>query len=225
MATDSVDVEERLAPFEAWAANVDPPDDLKEKAQLGRSICFAVIGKEEDPFKLYEIAVIHYGYSEEINREHFVEVTAKAAAGSPGDSKQVVFKVHASLITPNSPYSCSVLNNPSKVSEFNPLRVWLAPPEVFNKLDRVFLSKIEPVPKGWATHSEQIASKALPSPPSRNYLKQANNVGKKASKARKRRRGPSGTSSSSEPTSSDEERERSLTRAEQAAGSHKVKNR
>jgi hypothetical protein len=224
MASGSGAVRDMLPLFEAWAANFDPPDDFRAKAQSGKSFGFALIGKEADPNKLYEVAVIHYGDLEELYKEHFVKVIAKTAAGSPGDTKQVVFGVHTSLFSQNSPYSSSVLSNPSAAPKFNPLRVWLAPSEVFNRLDRVFVNRIEPVPREWATHGEQITNRAIASPPTRETLKQGNKSHRKTKKHSKRRRSSSVSSSSSESASSDEDRSRSLTRAEQAAESHKVRS-
>jgi hypothetical protein len=224
MASGAGAVRDMLPFFEAWAANVDPPDDFRAKAQSGKSCGFALIGKEADPHKLYEVAVIHYGGLEELNEEHFVKVIAKTAAGSPGDTKQVVFRVHTSLFSPNSPYSSSVLSSPSAAPKFNPLRVWLAPSEVFNRLDRVFVSRIEPVPKEWASYGEQLTNRAIASPPTKETLKLENKLQRRTKKHSKRRRSSSGSSSSSELASSDEDHSRLLTRAEQAAESHKVRS-
>ena len=178
MASGAGAVRDMLPLFEAWAANVNPPDDFRAKAQSGKSCGFALIGKEADPHKLYEVAVIYYGGLEELNEEHFANVIAKTAAGSPGDTKQVVFRVHTSLFSPNSPYSSSVLSNPSAAPKFNPLRVWLAPSEVFNRLDRVFVNRIEPVPKEWASHGEQVTNRAVASPPTKETFETGKQITK-----------------------------------------------
>jgi hypothetical protein len=215
-------VEDMLGPFEAWVANTEPADEFKVKAQSGKSLGFAVIGREDDPRKLYEVAVIHYGKLEEFDEAGFAKLIAKSVAGSPGDSDQTVLTVHTSLFSHNSPYSCSVLSDPIAASKFDPLRVWLAPSEIFNRIDRVYRSAIDPVPSTWVSHSERRANKALASPPSTRRQKQEYRSSRRTHKKSKRQRSSSGSLSSSERDSSEEEGVKISSRVEQAARDRKV---
>lgn len=224
MALGSDMVEDMLGPFEAWAANTEPTGEFKVKAQSGKSLGFAVIGREDDPRKLYEVAVIHYGKLEEFDEAGFVKLIAKSAAGSPGDSDQTVLSVHTSLFSHNSPYSCSVLSDPAAVFKFDPLRVWLAPSEIFNRIDRVYRSAIDPVPSIWVSHSERRANKAIASPPSTRRQKQDLRSSRRTHKKSKRQRSSSGSFSSSERDSPDEERVKISSRVEQAARDRKVRS-
>jgi hypothetical protein len=214
----------QLAPFEAWVANTEPTAEFKDRAQSGRSLGFAVIGREEDPLKLYEVAVIHYGKLEEFDEAGFVKLIAKSAAGSPGDSGQTVLSVHTSLYSHNTPYSRSVLSDPSATSKFDPSRVWLAPSGILNKLDRVYRSAIDPLPSSWVSHSQRRANKALASPQSTRREKQDSKSGKRMQKKNKRQRSSSGSHSSSEFDSPDEEKAKISSRAEQAARFRRVRS-
>jgi hypothetical protein len=216
MASGSDMAGDVLAPFEAWAANTEPTGDFKERAQSGKSLGFAIIGREEDPLKLYEVAVIHYGKLEEFDGAGFVKLIAKSVAGSPGDSDQTVLSVHTSLFSHNAPYSRSVLSDQSAVSKFDPARVWLAPAAIFNKLDRVYRSAIDPLPGSWVSHSQRRASKALASPASARKNKQDSKPFKRSHKKYKRQRSSSSSHSSSEFDSPDEEKAKFSLRAEQA---------
>jgi hypothetical protein len=105
---------------------------LQPKSQSCKSLGFAVIGREDDPRKLYEVAVIHYGKLEEFEEAGFAKLIAKSAAGSPWDSDQTVLTLHTSLFSHKSPYSRSVLSDPAPMSKFDPSRVWLAPSGLFS---------------------------------------------------------------------------------------------
>ena len=202
--------------FEAWAANLEVPDGLEVQAQSGKTLCSVVLSREGTPHKLYEVAAVLFGDKDALLQNQFVKIVCKTAVRSPGDAPHAAVFVHTSLVSASSAYSEAVLKNPDAVAQFVPDRVLLTPPALFDKLDRVFVTKLEP-PTAWVSYSAQLAAKSLGSPPAKPVKKveaKQNLAGRN-----KRSRSRSGSASSSQ---SEEGRKKHKNKAEQLAQINKV---
>eukprot|EP00884_Botryococcus_braunii_P023626 jgi/Botrbrau1/9948/Bobra.0012s0043.1 len=152
--------------FEAWAANLEAPDELGVQAPPSKTLCSVLLSREGTPHKLYEVAAVHFGDIDALTQNQFVKLVCKTAVRSPGDAPHTVVVVHTSLVSAGREYSEAVLKNPDAVAQFDPERVLLTPPSIFDRLDRVFVTKIEP-PAVWVGYSAQIARQSLGSPPAK----------------------------------------------------------
>eukprot|EP00884_Botryococcus_braunii_P002670 jgi/Botrbrau1/12403/Bobra.0229s0001.2 len=182
--------------FEAWAANLEAPDELGVQAPPSKTLCSVLLSREGTPHKLYEVAAVHFGDIDALTQNQFVKVSLLVSAGRE--------------------YSEAVLKNPDAVAQFDPERVLLTPPSIFDRLDRVFVTKIEP-PAVWVGYSAQIARQSLGSPPAK--------IAKKI-KSKEKIEGPSkrsrSRSSSASSSQSEEDRKKPRTEAEKVARANKV---
>jgi hypothetical protein len=127
-----------------------------------------------------------------------------------------VVVVDTSLVSAGRAYSEAVFKNPEAVAQFDPERVLLTPPSIFDKLDRVFVTKIEP-PAVWVGYSEQIAKQSLGSPPAKVTNKVKTKEKFEGTSKRSRSRSSSASSSQSE-----EDKKKPRTEAEKVAQVNKV---
>eukprot|EP00884_Botryococcus_braunii_P019884 jgi/Botrbrau1/657/Bobra.0161s0045.1 len=183
--------------FEAWAANLEAPDELGVQAPSSKTLCSVLLSREGTPHKLYEVAAVHFGDIDALTQNQFVKLVCKTAVRSPGDAPHTVVVVHTSLVSAGREYSEAVLKNPDAVAQFDPERVLLTPPSIFDKLDRVFVTKIEP-PAVWVGYSAQIARQSLGSPPAKITKKVKTKEKIEGTSKRSRSRSSSASSSQSE---------------------------
>jgi hypothetical protein len=181
--------------FEAWAANLEIPDGPETQAQSGKTLCSVVLSKEGEPHKLYEVAAVLFGDEDALSQKQFVKVGCKTAGGSPGNAPHVSVVVHASLVCAGCAYSEAVLKNPEAATHFMPEKVLLTPPDKFDKLDRVFVTKLEP-PTAWVSYSAQLAKKSLGSPAAKPIRKVK--AKEKSAGTSKRARSPADSTASSQ---------------------------
>jgi hypothetical protein len=134
----------------------------------------------------------------------------------PGVPLPITFH-NSSLVSAGSAYSEAVLKNPEAATRFMPEKVLLTPLDKFDKLDRVFVTKLVP-PTAWVSYSAQLAKKSLGSPAAKPIRKVK--AKEKSAGPSKRARSPADSTASSQ---SDEEKEEHESEAVLLAKLNKVR--